>query len=62
MKALSAWGAVYRAQRKTDKRSLWINQLAQRRGKNRTCVAVANKNVRIIWALLTKEMDYQKAA
>ena len=45
--------------RKTDRRSQWIRQLVERRGKNRTAVAVANKNARIVWALLTSHQDYQ---
>ena len=45
--------------RKTDRRSQWIRQLLERRGKNRTAVAVANKNARIVWALLTSHQDYQ---
>lgn len=53
---------VYRAKNKTDKRSLWINSIAQRRGENKACVAVANKNVRIIWSMLHHETDYRKAA
>lgn len=57
-----ARSVVYRAQNKTDKRSVWINQLVQRRGKNKTCVAIANKNVRIIWAMLTKGIAYQPIA
>ena len=47
---------------KTDRRSQWIRQLLERRGKNRTVVAVANKNARIVWALLTHHQDYQLAA
>jgi transposase len=47
--------------RKTDRRSQWIRQLVERRGKNRTAVAVANKNARIVWALLTSHQDYQLA-
>jgi transposase len=45
--------------RKTDRRSQWIRQLVERRGTNRTAVAVANKNARIVWALLTSHQDYQ---
>jgi transposase len=44
---------------KTDRRSQWIRELVKRRGKNRTAVAVANKNARIVWALLTSHQDYQ---
>jgi transposase len=47
--------------RKTDRRSQWIRHLLERRGKNRTAVAVANKNARIVWALLTSHEDYQPA-
>src|SRR5438874_13123684 len=46
---------------KTDRRSQWIRQLVERRGKNRAAVAVANKNARIVWALLTSHQDYQLA-
>jgi transposase len=44
---------------KTDRRSQWIRQLLERRGKNRTAVAVANKNARIVWALLTSQQVYE---
>ena len=44
---------------KTDRRSQWMRQLLERRGQNRTAVAVANKNARIVWALLTSHQDYQ---
>jgi transposase len=47
--------------RKTDRRSRWMRQLLERRGKNRTAVAVANKHARIVWALLTSHQDYQPA-
>ncbi len=45
--------------RTTDRRSQWMRQLVERRGKNRTAVAVANKNARIVWALLASHQDYQ---
>ena len=35
-------------------RNAWIADLLLRRGYNRTAVAVANKNARVIWVLLTK--------
>src|SRR2546423_6886558 len=47
--------------RKTDRRSQWIRQLVDRRGKTRQAGAVANKNARIVWALLTSHQDYQLA-
>jgi transposase len=47
--------------RKPDRRSQWIRQLVERRGKNPTAVAVANKNARIVWALLTSHQAYDLA-
>ena len=45
---------------KTDGRSQWIRGLLERRGWNRTAVAVANKNARIVWALLSRGGVYQR--
>ena len=39
---------------KTDERSRWIRGVLERRGGHRTAVAVANKNARIVWALLRR--------
>ena len=44
---------------KTDARSRWLQALMQRRNKNTATVALANKNARILWALLRRETDYQ---
>ena len=43
---------------KDDPRSRWLQNLCSRRNKNIAAVALANKNARIIWALLTKETDF----
>ena len=40
---------------------VWSNKLDQRRGKNISAVAVANKNARIAWALLSKNVNYDAA-
>lgn len=45
-----------------DRRSEWICKLEERRGKNRAAVAVANKNARIAWALLSQKTTYEKYA
>lgn len=42
-----------------DRRSQWIGKLEHRRGNNITAVAVANKNARIAWALLSRQTCYQ---
>jgi len=39
----------------------WLNELIQRRGKNRAIVALANKNARRIWALLAHNEEYKAA-
>jgi transposase len=56
-----ARAVVRTAQHKTDARSAWIKALQQRRGTNRTIVAVANKNARILWSLLAKGECYRPA-
>ena len=47
------------ADKHQDKRNRWVKQLEVRRGKNISAVAVANKNARIAWALLTYKTTYQ---
>lgn len=46
--------------RGTPAEDLWISSLVNRRNKNVAAVAVANKNVRIMWALLAHDRDYRK--
>jgi transposase len=46
------------AGKKEDPRSCWLQNLCSRRNKNIAAVALANKNARIVWALLTKETDF----
>jgi transposase len=45
---------------KTDGRSQWIQGLLERRGWNRTAVAVANQHARIVWALLSRGGVYRE--
>lgn len=44
---------------KTDKRSQWINRMRERRHPNVVAVALANKNARIVWALLSTDQEYR---
>ena len=44
---------------KQDPRSLWLGKLRQRRHPNIAAVALANKNARIVWAMLAGCKDYQ---
>jgi transposase len=57
-----ARSVVYRCVTKTDSRSRWIADKQRRLGTTKACVAVANKNARIIWALLAKDEPYRRAA
>ena len=50
------------AHKHQDRRNRWVSELDQRRGKNISAVAVANKNARIAWALLSKKTTYQATA
>jgi transposase len=43
---------------KTDPRSLWLQNLCTRKHKNTAAVALANKNARIAWALLSNDTSY----
>ena len=56
-----ARAVVRTAPNKTDPNNEWINQLRERRGFNRATVAVANKNARIIWAVLRTGEPYHAA-
>ena len=48
--------------KKTDKRSLWIKDKKHRCGYNKAAVALANKNARIIWSIMTTGECYRKQA
>ena len=56
-----ARSVVRTAAGKTDPFNTWVNQLHRRRGFNRATVAVANKNARIIWAVLRSGEVYHAA-
>lgn len=44
------------------RRNPWIMELAERRGKNKASVAMANKTARIAWSMLTQGTEYKQAA
>jgi transposase len=56
-----ARAALRVAGKKDDRRSRWVVDVANRRCNNIAVVALANKNVRTAWALLTKNEGYQIA-
>lgn len=57
-----ARAALKAAQNKEDGRSRWVKNLADRRNKNIATVALANKNARIAWSILSRGESYRKAA
>ncbi|MCE9776599.1 IS110 family transposase [Shewanella algae] len=46
---------------KSDKLSCWAIQLADRRGFNRACVAIANKLARMSWVIAAREEEFRLA-
>jgi transposase len=57
-----ARAALRFAARKHDPRNRWIGAIRARRGVNIAAVALANKNARVLWALLAHNEDYQAPA
>jgi transposase len=57
-----ARSALRVAERRRDQRSIWACRLKLRRGPNVAAVALANKNVRVMWAMLTRGEDYRRPA
>jgi transposase len=53
-----ARSVISHCDKKQDKLSLWLKALVERRGFNRTAVALANKNARILWAMTTQGTTY----
>jgi transposase len=49
-------------ERKRDRHSRWVARLMERRGPNIAAVALANKNARVLWALLTRTEEYRVPA
>ena len=54
--------AVITSVNRDDAMSSWVNELRERRGFNRATVAMANKNARIIWAVLRHGEPFREAA
>jgi transposase len=57
-----AIAVLRRVEGKQDLRSVWLQQLRARRGTQVAAVALANKNARILWALLATGEVYRQAA
>lgn len=53
---------VKNCENKKDYRHIWVANKKQRCGYNKAAVAVANKNARIIWAILTTGESYRNSS
>ena len=53
-----ARSVVSKAKHKDDRLSRWVTELAKRKHPNVAAVALANKTVRIAWAMLRNGTDY----
>lgn len=55
-----ARSVLLRLNRHADQAGGWLARLVARRNPNIAAVALANKNARIVWALLAHDRDYQR--
>ena len=58
---LGARSVLNTAMRHKDRISRWVLALQTRRGYHRALVAIANKNARIAWALLSRNQELRTA-
>jgi transposase len=56
-----AKSAVMSASKRNDPTSRWLVQLIARVGWQKACVAMANKNARILWAVMTRDKGFDPA-
>jgi len=54
-----ARSAILAARRRNDSKNGWLAKLLDRRHPNVAAVALANKNVRTVWALLAHGRDFR---
>lgn len=53
-----AKSAVMSVDKRDDPTSRWLKALKERVGWQKACVAMANKNARILWAVMTREQGF----
>jgi transposase len=51
---------VYRMKEPKSRKDRWLKDLIDRAGPRRAAVALANKNARTAWALVTQGTEYQR--
>jgi len=55
-----ARAVIRRLEKRDDARGWWVKPLLERRGFNKTTVALAAKNARILWVLMARGEHYQR--
>ena len=55
-----ARASLHHIERRRDPRGVWANRLRLKRGSYIAAVAIANKNARVMWALLTRGERYSE--
>ena len=58
---MGARAVLNAAEGKSDRMSTWALQVRERRGYGKALVAIAAKNARIAWAMLSKGQDFRQA-
>ena len=53
-----AKSVVFSASKREDRTSQWVRQLKERIGWQKAVVAIANKNARILWCVMTRGQAY----
>lgn len=54
-----ARAALTRGKHLPAKKAAWLKSLKERRGANKTIVALANKNARVMWAMMARQEDFK---
>jgi transposase len=57
-----ARSTLYYVARKRDRRSVWLTGLRERSGANIAAVVLANKNARVLWAILSRNEEFRTPA
>lgn len=57
-----ARAVIHRCKNLSPQKAAWLKELVAKKGKNRAAVALANKNVRILWALIARGEEYSRTA
>ena len=58
---MGARAVLNAAEKKTDRLSQWAMEIKARRGYGKALVAIAAKNARMAWAMLSSGLDYRAA-